>query len=68
MISDGETTKTKVVDLKKLCNFVVDNFFIWNYLSKENYSRISSLLKFNFFQTTSDEEMTKTKIVDLEKL
>jgi hypothetical protein len=26
--SDGETTKTKAVDLKKLYNFVVDNFFI----------------------------------------
>jgi hypothetical protein len=31
-ISDGETTKTKNVDLDKLCNFIVDNFFIWNYL------------------------------------
>jgi hypothetical protein len=28
MTSDGETSKTKVADLKKLCNFVVDNFFI----------------------------------------
>ena len=27
--SDRETTKMKVVDLEKLCNFVVDNFFIW---------------------------------------
>ena len=27
MTSDGETTKTKVVDLEKLSNFVVDNFF-----------------------------------------
>ena len=26
--SDGEMAKTKVVDLKKLCNFVADNFFI----------------------------------------
>jgi hypothetical protein len=26
--SDGETTKAKVVELKKLCNFIVDNFFI----------------------------------------
>ena len=25
MISDRETTKTKVQDLKELCNFVVDN-------------------------------------------
>jgi hypothetical protein len=30
-------TKTKVIDLKELYNFIVDNFFIWNHLSKENY-------------------------------
>jgi len=29
MTSDGEITKIKVVDLQKLCNFVVDNFLIW---------------------------------------
>jgi len=28
MTLDGETTSTKVVDLKKLWNFVVDNFSI----------------------------------------
>jgi hypothetical protein len=33
MTSDGEMTKTKVVDLKEFNNFVVDNFFIWIYLS-----------------------------------
>jgi hypothetical protein len=33
--SDGEMTKKEVVDLKKSCNFVVDNFFIWNHLSHE---------------------------------
>ena len=27
MSSNGEMNKTKVVDLEKLCNFVVDNFF-----------------------------------------
>ena len=32
MTSDGETSKIKVVDLEKLCKFIVDNFFIWNYL------------------------------------
>jgi hypothetical protein len=36
MISDGETPKTKVVDLEKLCNFIVDNFFIWNHLLLQN--------------------------------
>ena len=34
--SDGETPKTKVVDLEKLCNFVVDNFFICNHLVFQN--------------------------------
>jgi hypothetical protein len=28
MTSDQETIKIKVVDLKKLCNFVVDNLFV----------------------------------------
>jgi hypothetical protein len=28
--SDGETTKIKVLDFKKLWHFVVDHFFIWN--------------------------------------
>ena len=30
-------TKIKVIDLEKLYNFVVDNFFILNYFVKENY-------------------------------
>ena len=34
--SDGETSKTKVVDLEKLCNFVVENFLIWDHLLLEN--------------------------------
>ena len=37
MISDGETIKTKMVDLKNLYNFIADNLFIWNDLSNENY-------------------------------
>ena len=37
MTSDGETAKTKVVDLKMLNNFVVDNFSICNHLAKDNY-------------------------------
>jgi len=32
MTSDEETTNMEVVDLEKLCNFVVDNFFIWIHL------------------------------------
>jgi hypothetical protein len=30
MILDGEVTKTKVVDIEKLCNFVVYKFLIWS--------------------------------------
>ena len=37
MASDEETTKTKVVDFEELYNFIVDNFFIGNHLSKKNY-------------------------------
>ena len=46
--SDGETSKTKVIDLEKLYNFVVDNFFIWNHISRENYVRISHIWNLNF--------------------
>jgi hypothetical protein len=44
----------KFVDLKKLWNFVVDNFLIWNHFINEN--------------KLSDEQTIKTKVVDLEKL
>jgi hypothetical protein len=33
---DGEMTKIKVVDLEKLWDFVVYNFFIWNHLLLQN--------------------------------
>jgi len=42
MTSDGETSKVKVVDFEKLCNFVLDYLFIWNHLPKENYMWILS--------------------------
>jgi hypothetical protein len=45
MALDGETTKTKVVDLEKLCNFVVDNFFIW--IRLESQTLISSSVQHN---------------------
>jgi hypothetical protein len=35
MTSNGETTKIKIVDLEKLYNFVVDNFFIWIHLGPQ---------------------------------
>jgi hypothetical protein len=37
MISDGEMNKTKVLDVKKLYNILVDKFFIWNHVSKKKY-------------------------------
>jgi hypothetical protein len=35
MTLDGKMTNTKVVRLKKLWNFVVDNFLIWNRLGPQ---------------------------------
>jgi hypothetical protein len=61
MISDGETTNTKVVDLEKLCNFVV-NFFIWNHLANENYFWIFSHLIFEFFKQPGMEKQQKQKL------
>ena len=47
-LPDEEMTKIKVVDLKKLHNFVIDNFLIWNYFVKENYVWISKIWNLNF--------------------
>jgi hypothetical protein len=47
--SDEETTKIKVADPKRIYNFVVDNFLIWNYLVKENYVWISKKIKIWIF-------------------
>jgi hypothetical protein len=30
VVVNGDAPKTKVVDLKKLCNFVVHNFYVWS--------------------------------------
>jgi hypothetical protein len=46
--SDEEMIQMKVVDLEKLHNFVVDNFFIWSHLFKENYIWISQIWNLNF--------------------
>ena len=48
--SDRETSKTKVVDLEKLCNFVVDIFFVWNHSCSVKYGWIFLNLKFKFFK------------------
>jgi len=60
--SDGETPKTKVVDLENLCNFVVVDVFNWNHLFMENYSWISSHLKFKFFTWPRMEKWPKSKL------
>jgi hypothetical protein len=45
---DEEIMKMKVVDLEKLHNFVVDIFFIWSHLFKENYVWISRIWNLDF--------------------
>ena len=52
---------------QKLCNFLVDNFFIWNHFVKEI---MFEFLKFEIwiFKMSSNGEMAKTKVVDLKKL
>ena len=62
MTSDGETTKMKVVDPKKLWNFVVDNFLICNHLVKENYIWISKNLKFELFKRPRMDKQKKQKL------
>jgi hypothetical protein len=51
MTLDGEVTKIKVVDRKKLWNFDVYNFFIWNLLLLQNaiWILILKLLKNTYF-------------------
>jgi hypothetical protein len=41
-------TKTEVVDLEELYNFVADNYFIWNYLTIEEYIWISHIWNLKF--------------------
>ena len=45
MSSNGEMTKMKVVDLEKLCNFVVDNFSFEIILSRKT---MLEFLRFEF--------------------
>jgi hypothetical protein len=56
-------TKTKVADLEEIYNFVVDNFFSWNHLSKKNYVWISHIWNLKF--SISYRKTTKTKVVVL---
>jgi hypothetical protein len=60
-------TKTEVVDLEKLYNFVVDNFsFEIIYLKKIKFEFLT--FEIQVFRTISDGETTKIKVVDLKKL
>jgi hypothetical protein len=61
------SNQNKSCRFQKLCNIVVDNVFVWNHLSNENYIWILTF-EFWIFQMTSDGETTKTKVVDLKKL
>ena len=58
----------KVVDPKKLYNFVVDNFLIWNHLVKVKYIWIFKILKFEFFKQRRMDKQQKIKVVGLKKL
>jgi len=44
MILDGETTKTKLVDIEKLYNFVVKNIFIGNIYSNVHLKNRLSII------------------------
>lgn len=61
-------TKIKVISLDEFYNFVVDGFFIWNYLVSKNSVHNVHILKFKFWivQTKSNEEMIQIKVVDLD--
>jgi hypothetical protein len=60
MILDREMTN-KFVDHKKLCNFVVDNVFVWNHLSNEIMFKLL-IFKIQNIEIISDEETTKIKL------
>ena len=47
MTLDGQTAKTKVVDLKKLWNFIVHSFFIWDHLKKLWNFKVDNFLIWN---------------------
>jgi hypothetical protein len=63
-----KTTKIKVVDLKKLWNFVVDNFFIWTHFDSQKLNLSMPNLKFKFCKLTRMKKSAKMKVVELQKL
>jgi hypothetical protein len=56
MTSNGKTTKMKVVGLKKLWNFVVDNILVWNHFVMQNFVWI---FKFEIFKRPQMEKPPK---------
>jgi hypothetical protein len=60
--------KLNVVDLEKLYNFVVKNFFIWIRLGLQNSIWIFLCRVFYFVLALSNKEMIKINVVDLKKL
>ena len=66
MTSNGKTTNTKVVDLEKLCNFVVDNLF--EIISPRKFTFEFLTFGIQNFETISDRESNKTKVVDFNNI
>jgi hypothetical protein len=62
MTLDGKSTKTKTVDLDKNCNFVVDEFFIWNHLRSQKYGWSFDNLRFKFVKRPRMAKRPKSKL------
>jgi hypothetical protein len=61
-------TKTKLVDLNEIYNFVIDDLFIEkSFMVSKSYSKFSQF-RFQNFQTNSDGKTTRTKDVLLDKI
>jgi hypothetical protein len=68
--SNGETLNMKVVDPKKLWNFVVCNFLIWNHIVNEIHIWISQIWNSNFvnnleWRNSQDESCTSWEVMKL---
>ena len=62
MTSDKETHNIKVVDLEKLRNFVVHNFFIWIHLRSWICVWISQIWNSNFANDLGSKKLTTSKL------
>ena len=60
-------TKMKVVDLKKLYDFLVANF-LFEIFYQWKIILVDFTFEIRIWQTTSDGQMTKTKVVHLKAL